>query len=121
MRASRGRFRSLALFAIDSLSHLLCWRRNSLASQTFARHFLTFVIVTNAILAVVMGASYLQYLGGDRSESIRRVHCFEVSAEFFLRPALNETTNTETLELVNIGFAFCFCFFLLFVFKKNEQ
>jgi hypothetical protein len=47
-------------------------------------HFLTFIIVTNALLAIVMGASFLQYLSTDRSESIGLVHCFEVSAKYFL-------------------------------------
>jgi hypothetical protein len=47
-------------------------------------HFLTFIIVTNALLAIVMGASFLQYLSTDRAESIGLVHCFEVSAKYFL-------------------------------------
>lgn len=49
-------------------------------------HFLTFIIVSNLLLGIVMGASFLQYMTTNRADSVAQVHCFEVAAPFFVVP-----------------------------------
>jgi hypothetical protein len=67
-------------------------------------HFLTFIIVTNLILGIVVGAGWGQYYGVNRADSIATAHCSEVAGPFYIVPnrGFAENANINDTALASI-------------------